>query len=64
MSLNFWTKNPKYHDFGLGFWNEQTFESVHKGFEKTWDIYERYPEADDYDTQLNKCVYTYNSRHM
>ena len=57
---------PEFEGFGLGFWNEQAFESVHQDFKTLWEQsgYKRDIDHPDYDTQLNKCVYKYNARHI
>ena len=62
--LDMMHKIPKFQGCGLGVFAEQAFECVHQDFGDLWENYERDPESDTYDTQLNKCVYTYNARHM
>ena len=57
-------QKPEFQGYGLGYWNEQCFESVHQDFDGTWENYKADPKSDVYDTQLNKCVYTYNARHI
>ena len=51
--------------YGLGYFSEQSSESVHKDFEMLWTngSYKRELTHADYASQLKKCVVTYNSRH-
>ena len=51
---------------GLGVWSEQASESVHHDFSSLWAAgsYKRALCHKDYESQLYKCVVTYNSRHI
>ena len=57
---------PEFEGFGLGFWSKQLFESFHHDFKTMWEQcgYIRDIDNPQYDKQLNKCVYTYNGRHI
>ena len=45
----------------LGPYSEQTFESVHQEFAKTWGRYKRPIGTSDYDTFLQKAVIDFNT---
>lgn len=49
---------------GLGVWSEQASESVHYDFGNLWQSYKRSLCHADYESQLYRCVVTYNSRHI
>ena len=51
---------------GLGVWSEQASESVHHDFSSLWAAgsYKRALCHKDYESQLYKCVVTYNLRHI
>ena len=59
-------KQADYPGKGLGFFNEQSSESVHHDWDALWvgNKYKRELKDKDYDSQLKKCGTTYNARHM
>ena len=52
------------HNTGLGIWSEQSTESLHSDFEKTWIRYKVSNLNPNYDSQLPKAVCDYNSKHI
>lgn len=48
---------------GLGIWSEQSTESLHSDFDKTWQRYKVSGINSNYSTQLLKAVRDYNSKH-
>ena len=52
------------HNTGLGIWSEQSTESLHSDFEKTWIRYKVSSLNPNYDSQLLKAVCDYNSKHI
>lgn len=50
--------------FGLGFFSEQAFESVHHDFQKTWQDFKVLDENPNYGIKLLRAVCVYNCRHL
>lgn len=49
---------------GLGFYGEQSIESVHSDFTKCWSKYSRTKNHTEYGNNLLKAVREYNSEHV
>lgn len=49
---------------GLGFFDEQSVESVHSDFDTTWSKYKAGDKTSGYATGLLRAVQRYNSQHV
>ena len=52
------------HSTSLGRWSEQSTESLHSDFEKTWERFKVSNGNPKYGSQLLKAVCNYNSNHV
>lgn len=51
-------------EHGLGFWSEQSFESVHHDFKELWANRKVGREHEDYKDALWKAFLEWNSLHV